>query len=284
MGKTFIMSFYKSSRWCKVLLLIIIILLFFIGVNTYSNKEGFINQTEKFSFIKGPQIFDGFYSNIYDDIITDTVKDEYQVGEIINNTSPTNSSLVLDVGSGTGDVVSLFNQKNVKAIGLDNSFDMIKIAKSKYPTLTFNHGNASNIMIYPAHTFTHITCLNDTIYYIKDKTTFIKNVYEWLLPGGFFILGLNKSDDFALTNNNKHNFTTFTYKSSFEKNKTLGYFTEMFKDDNNIVRKQQHELYLLSNKKILEIAQNNGFIIEREFSLSPIHYNNKSVYLLYKPE
>ena len=58
----------------------------------------------------------------------------------------------------------------------------------------------------------------------------------------------------------------------------------MFKDDNNIVRKQQHELYLLSNKKILEIAQNNGFIIEGEFSLSPIHYNNKSVYLLYKPE
>ncbi len=115
MGKTFIMSFYKSSRWCKILLLIIIILLFFIGVNTYSNKEGFINQTEKFSFIKGPQIFDGFYSNIYDDIITDTVKDEYQIGEIINNTSPTSSSLVLDVGSGTG-IVAKAIAKHVKNV------------------------------------------------------------------------------------------------------------------------------------------------------------------------
>ena len=112
MAKSLIKTIYKSSLWCKILLILIILLVFFIGSRTVLNsREGFINQTEKFSFIKGPQIFDGFYSNIYDDIITDTVKDEYQVGEIINNTSPTNSSLVLDVGSGTGDVVSLFNQK-----------------------------------------------------------------------------------------------------------------------------------------------------------------------------
>ena len=60
-------------------------------------------------------IFDNFYSSIYDDIITDTVKDEYQVGEIINSTNPTNSSFILDIGSGTGDIVSIFNQKNIKA-------------------------------------------------------------------------------------------------------------------------------------------------------------------------
>ena len=128
MAKTFIMSLYKSSRWCKILILILIILIFFIGVNSSQIKEGFINQTEKFSFIKGPKIFDHFYSSIYDDIITDNVKDEYQVGKIINNTSPTNSSFILDVGSGTGNIVSLFNIHDIKL--LKSSFILFITSKT----------------------------------------------------------------------------------------------------------------------------------------------------------
>ena len=204
MAKTIIMSLYKSSRWCKLLLLILIILIFFVGFSTYTKKEGFINQTNKFTFKEGPSIFDNFYSSIYDDIITDTVKDEYQVGEIINSTNPTNSSFILDIGSGTGDIVSIFNQKNIKAVGLDNSISMVNISKHKYPYLEFHKGDATNVMLYPAHTFTHITCLNDTIYYIKNKKHLIKNTYEWLMPGGYFILGLDSDfKHIKLTNKNK---------------------------------------------------------------------------------
>ena len=284
MAKTFIMSLYKSSRWCKILILILIILIFFIGVNSSQIKEGFINQTEKFSFIKGPKIFDHFYSSIYDDIITDNVKDEYQIGKIINNTSPTNSSFILDVGSGTGNIVSLFNQKNIKAIGLDNSTSMINISKQKFPSLEFNYGNATNVMLYPAHTFTHITCLNNTIYYIKDKTHFIKNAYEWLAPGGYLILGLDNNKTLRLTNKNRNVFTKFSYKSQIQRENGEILINETFKDEEGKVRKQQHKLFYNSTKNILRDAQDSGFIINGEFTLSPVNYSDKSIYILYKPE
>lgn len=285
MAKTFIMSLYKSSKWSKILLLLLILLVFFVGTDSYTNKESFINQKDKFIFKKGPQIFDNFYANVYDSIITDTVKDEYIVGEIMNRTSPTSKSFVLDIGSGTGDIVSLFNEKNIKTIGLDNSTSMINISKQKYPILEFNNGNATNVMLYPAHTFTHITCLNDTIYYIKDKKHLIKNVYEWLAPGGYFILGLDSNiKDIKLTNKNRELFTSFTYKKQKENIDDLFLLNETFKDKKGYVRKQQHEIITDTSKNILKYARDEGFIVNGEFTLRPVNYNNKSIYILYKPE
>ena len=284
MAKTIIMSLYKSSRWCKLLIIMLIILVFFVGFNSNTKVEGFINQTEKFSFIKGPKIFDNFYSSIYDDIITDNVKDEYQIGKIINDTSPSNSSFILDVGSGTGNIVSLFNQKKIKAIGLDNSTSMINISKQKFPSLEFNYGNATNVMLYPAHTFTHITCLNNTIYYMKDKSTFIKNVYEWLAPGGYLILGLDNNKTLRLTNKNRNVFTNFSYKSQIQRENGEILINETFKDEEGKVRKQQHKLFYNSSKNILQDAQYIGFIVNGEFTLSPVNYSDKRIYILYKPE
>ena len=86
MAKSLIKTIYKSSLWCKILLILIILLVFFIGSRTVLNsREGFINQTEKFKMIDGPKLYDGFYSKIYDDLIFDKVKNEYEVGQIINS-------------------------------------------------------------------------------------------------------------------------------------------------------------------------------------------------------
>ena len=282
MAKTFIMTLYKSSRWCKLLFLILIIMIFFVGISHYSKREGFINQRQKFSLIKGPSIFDEFYSTVYDDIITDNVKDEYQIGTIINKTGPTNKSLVLDIGSGTGNIVNLFNEKNINAIGLDKSASMVNIAKSKFPNLTFNQGDATNIMLYPAHSFTHITCLNDTIHYIKNKNPLIKNIYEWLIPGGYFIIAVNTSEDFSPSKHNKSLFNTFTYKSSTENVDGHIVFSEIFKDNNNKIRKQEHKLYV--NDDVVKITQDNGFVIESKYNLSPVGYQDKQLYIFYKPE
>jgi ubiquinone/menaquinone biosynthesis C-methylase UbiE len=285
MAKTFIMSLYKSSGWCKILLLILILLVFFIGFNNYVKKEGFINQKDKFTFKRGPEIFDDFYANIYDNVITDSVKDEYIVGKIINKTSPTSKSLLLDIGSGTGDIVSLFNQKNVKSIGLDNSTSMINISKIKYPLLEFNRGDATNIMIYPAHTFTHITCLNDTIYYFKDKKHLFKNIYEWLMPGGYFILQLDSNTkNIKLSNKKREVFTDFTYKIQNENLNGAVLINETFKDNEGKIRKQQHQLFIDANNDILKDIKNEGFIINGTFNLSPVNYDSKLLYIIYKPE
>ena len=63
------------------------------------------------------------------------VKNKYEVGEIIRITGPTQRSLILDIGSGTGDHVAAFAAKKINAMGLDTSSAMIAEAKKKYPQL-----------------------------------------------------------------------------------------------------------------------------------------------------
>lgn len=307
MAKSLIKTIYKSSRWCKLLLVLIILLIFFIGSKaSFDTKEGFINQTEKFKMIDGPKLYDGFYSKIYDDLVFDKVKNEYEVGEIINSTQPTLKSLILDVGSGTGDHVAKFTEKNLKAVGLDSSPAMVTVAKQKYPNLDFTLGSATNVMIYPAHTFTHITCLNFTLYYIKEKYLFFRNCYEWLKPGGYLVIHLvdrnrfdpvlNSVDPISGLKIKKYanqtattsviNFNDYQYKAQFglDKANNTAVYEETFTDPNKKSRKQIHRLYMPEIKTILQEAKNAGFVVQSKIDLAPVEYEYQYLYVLYKPE
>ena len=191
-----IKKFTKSSLWFKMTVVVLFILLLLVITNKYKpTKENFI-QKKKFEMKVGSDIYDKFYASIYNDLVYDKVKNEYEVGEIINATHPTNQSLILDIGSGTGQHVAALNDAGYPTVGLDLSPSMVGIAKKKYPNLKFKQGSALEFMLYPADSFTHILCLYFTIYYIKDKSRFIKNCFDWLKPGGYFILHLVNRDKF----------------------------------------------------------------------------------------
>ena len=306
MAKGFIKSLYNSSRWCKIVLLLTVIIIYIWGYDRASNAvEGFI-QRNKFVMKEGPAIYDSFYANIYDDLIMDKVKDEYEVGAIINTTRPTRESLILDIGSGTGEHVAAFESKGIKAVGLDESPAMVTLAKKKYPDLEFSVGNALDVMIYPAHTFTHITCLYFTLYYIKKKYLFFRNCYEWLKPGGYLIIHLvnrdlfdpilNVADPLSMISAQKYaksrlttslvKFNNFQYKGQFilDKPNDLAAFEETFADNNNKVRKHVHRLYMPTSKKILNLAKEAGFVVEGKIDLAAVQYQYQNLYILYKPD
>ena len=50
--------------------------------------------------------------------------------------------------------------------------------------------------VISANSFSTITCFYFTIYYIKDKNTFLQNCYNWLMPGGYLVLHLVNRDKF----------------------------------------------------------------------------------------
>ena len=108
------------------------------------------------------------------------------------------------------------------------------------------------------------------------------------MPGGYFILGLDNNKDLKLTNKNKQLFTKFTYKIQHEtgNNNEIGeiLINETFKDEEGKVRKQQHQLFMNSSKNIINYAKELGFIVNGEFTLTPVNYNTKAIYILYKPE
>ena len=73
---------------------------------------------------------------------------------------------------------------------------MVKYAKSEYPALTFKQGSPLTTNIFNENSFTHILCLNMNFYYYKDKKLFFQNVYDWLMPGGYFVVQLVDKNKF----------------------------------------------------------------------------------------
>ena len=303
-----IISLYKkSSLWMKVLIIVSCLLLIAMIYNR--NKpyvEGF-TQKKKFIMKKGDQVYDIFYVDIYDDLVFDSNKNNFEIGEIMRNTNMNpKKAVVLDIGSGCGHHVKLLSSKGCNTIGLDKSTAMISKSKSKYPDLTFEEGDTITAMKYPANTFTHIICLYFTIYCIQDKQTFFQNCYNWLMPGGYLAIHLvnrdkfdpilNIADPLTMVSAQKYakkritnsvvKFNNFQYKADFKMNKEHdeAAFDETFKDDTTgKVRKNSHTLYMPTQKSIIAMAKNSGFILKGVIDMVGCQYEYQYIYILFKP-
>ena len=277
--------FKKYSFWPKLAIFLAILFLLVREIQIHRPiREGFIQEKE-FILKKGPEIYDDFYVDIYDKLVFSDFKNQFEIGEIINKTSPTEQSSILDIGSGTGHHVDAFTKKGFKTLGIDTSPAMIKNAKEKFPSSDFKVADTYNTMAFPANSFTHILCLYFTIYYIKNKSLFFKNCYQWLLPGGEMVVHLvnrakfdpliPKGSPFAMLSPQKYTdkritkssikFKEFQYKSNFDLKDDIAIFDETFKDDNTgHVRKNEHKLYMETQTNILSLAKNAGFILKEK--------------------
>ena len=297
----------KQSIWTKTAIVMGIVLVILMIVNKSAiYKEGFV-QREKYILKQGTDIYDDFYSSIYDELVYDNVKNDFEVGEIRRLVKPTERSRVLDVGSGIGHHVNLLEKSGYKVEGVDKSGAMIKSAKKKYPSCKFKQGDVLESMLYPKNSFSTITCLYFTIYYINDKQLFLQNCYNWLMPGGYLVLHLvnrdkfdpilNSADPLHLVSAQKYakkritnslvKFKDFQYKANFDldKSKNLAEFDETFKDDTSgHVRQNKHKLHMETQKHILGIAKNLGFILQGKVDMVTTQYQYQYLYLLYKPE
>ena len=188
----------KSSTWGKIFilfLLLVLIVVIFKGTKSTRKREGF-QQNDQFLIKRDGEVYDHFYADIYDYLVFNEIKNEFEIGEIVNKTSPSSKSVILDIGCGTGHHVSRLAQQDLNVIGIDISPDMIAKAKENYPDYDFRVADAMINGTFQPSTFTHILCLYFTIYYFKDKLMFFNNCYDWLMPGGYLIVHLVNRDHF----------------------------------------------------------------------------------------
>ena len=298
-------NFMKTNNWTKLALILAVILVILILINKHVPKiEGF-TQREKFVVKEGTDVYDGFYTSIYDDLVLDTVNNDFEIGDI--ERLIIKKGRVLDVGSGKGHHVNLLNKAGYKAEGVDKSPAMVESSNEKYSQYKFKEGDVVESMLYQPNSFSTVTCMYFTIYYIQDKSQFLKNVYRWLKPGGYFVVHLvnrdrfdpilNAADPLHMVSAQKHakkritnslvKFKDFQYKANFDldKSKNQATFDETLKDDKTgHVRQNKHILYMEPQKHILSIAKNIGFILKGKIDMVSTQYHNQYLYLLYKPE
>ena len=300
-------TYNKMSHWGKILLWITIFLIVVVNMRSWKpwQREAF-TQNDTLIVKSGNELYDDFYVNIYDYLVYNNVKNSYEVGEIIQKTGPTQHSIILDVGSGTGHHVASLASKGYNVTGVDQSSAMVKKAKENYPECQFIQGDVLNNYQFEKQSFTHILCLYFTIYYFPNKNLFLENCYQWLRPGGYLLLHLVERNQFdpILPPGNpliyvspqryaKERITTtklvfddMTYSSTFDLNEAtnIATFDEKFKHkETGKIRKNQHTLYMDTDQAILTMAQNVGFILGAQIDLIKCQYEYQYVYVLQKP-
>ena len=304
-------KFGKLPLWERLFYLSFGTLLLVVLVNKANSvlgiKEGF-EQTGEFVVKKGAvEIYDEFYVSIYDDLVYHTGKNNCEMNIIKKMTTLDENSRVLDIGSGTGHHVSLFNETTKNVEGMDISPAMVSKAKENYPECNYREEDANNTMAVQGQSMTHITCLYFTIYYIDNKKAVLKNCYDWLMPGGYFIVHLvdrdkfdpilPAGDPFKLVSPQKYakeritstvvKFDGYDYKSNFEMvpNEPIAIMNEEFKNRNDgSIRKNEHKIHMPLQKDIISMAKDIGFVMLDYDELAECGYMNQFIYVLRKPE
>ena len=312
--KNIIRFLKKSSPWQKLTMVLVLLLICIVILNMGQKttvQEGFTDE-KTFETRRGKNIFDPFYTSIYDDLVYSPIKNDFEISQIREITKPTSSSSILDVGCGTGHHVNAFVKNGWPSSGVDISEAMIKQAQQNYPDLDFQVGNVLSSIAYSQGSLTHITCLYFTIYYIKNKALFFQNCYNWLAPGGYLILHLvdrknfdpilPAGDPLSIISAQKYaknritnsvvQFDNFEYRSNFKvfpndwKDPVpSAIFEEKFlwTTPKGKVRKNEHKLYMPTQSEIIGQAKDVGFNLLAKIDMKTCQYDNQYMYVLYRP-
>jgi SAM-dependent methyltransferase len=305
--KSLTIIYEKLSTFGKTLLfiaLLLVIIVFFKSIMPI--KEGMTSSSSKeFLFKKDNEVYDDFYVNIYDHLVFSCIKNDYEIETIMNNTSPSETSIIADIGSGTGHHTSGLSKKNLNVIGIDISPSMIKKAKENYPDANFQVGDALDNGLFKMNSLTHVLCLYFTIYYFKDKRHFFDNAMDWLMPGGYLIIHLVDRETFdpilppgnplyivspqkyakERITKTKVTFDDFVYNANFnfDKDNNIATFDEKFKFNDGHTRKQEQQLYMEDTSTIVNMAQDCGFILQGKIDMVKCAYENQYLYIFVKP-
>lgn len=293
----------------KIWLRMLVILLIIIGSimlykNFYSSqlgKEGF-EQKDKFVLKRNENVYDSFYAEIYDKLHKPENQVDYLLNFIHSNTQSSHESVFLDVGSGTGDLVNKLKTTGHYAYGIDKSNAMVNKCQEKFPENQCQCGNVSDSLAFEKSTFSHVLCLNKTIYEIQDKSKFFNNCYFWMKPGGYLILHLVEPSKFDATipagksyisnpqNYSKSritdtyiDFNDFNYRSKYDfKNDNTVVVKETFTDAaTNNIRQNELTLFMEPIENILKIAKTNGFFVQGKASMKSLNGDeNQFLYIL----
>lgn len=292
--------------YSKTLIQIIIVLaLAWLAMVIYRKwvpkKEGFV-QMEKFVMKRGDGANDAFYAEVYDQLYQPEKRVPFELKTILSLTQASDYSVFLDVGSGTGYLVNELTNLGYQAYGIDKSADMVSYTEKKYPETIVKHGDILDAMNYETSTFSHILCMNSSIYHLKNKAAFFRNCYSWLKRGGHLIVHLvepkkmnaappsSPAPMFLRENQTVDsiiNYGEFKYKVAY----TMGSDsaettkTETFYDNaSGHIRQNEQTLYYTPLQDILTMANYSGFIPEGKVDMSELNGDQyQYIYVFVRP-
>lgn len=195
----------------------------------------------------------------------------------------------LELGCGTGRLAQMIHTLDMNSQGIDLDHDMIEIAKSKYPHLSFDAADILEYFVYSKKNFDLITCFGNTIVHLdypsihklfrQIKLSLNKDKYFIIQLLNYTKILIEKPDSLPdLSNDNlllKRNYIYFKDYIVFE--------TILFKDD-DIFNLGSTTLYPYTHLVLIDIGKQYGFKVEcyGKPDFSSYQYDDSHVYIVFK--
>ena len=235
-------TIYIKKKWCKEG--------FNTNMNHYKNAKTY------------EEIYDEFYAYLYDDLF---YQEGYYSGlcetilKYINHVY--NNHLCIGIKHG-GHVNQLL-KKNMKTISISKSPAVIRRCQYNYKDNVYKQMDSydTDMYLFDAHTFTHISLIDNELYYTSDLSTFLSNCSHWLILKGYLMIQYYHSTDdlkrgFSKIGERSELRYKNMYKSKFSSHDSQDTIVlHETINDHQKVRRNMHALNFYSPEFIKEIAK-----------------------------
>ncbi len=254
-----------------------------------SSIENFENEDGD-TFQDPEEMYDETYASIYNPLWHSNEKLQFErvsMQDISLADWPKAAVRVLDMACGTAPHACWFKNLGVDYIGVDISEAMLKKARKECAAAKFQKGDITQVSMFPQKSMSHCILMNFSVYQFENSKLMSDNAYQWLQPGGYFIVHLVDPDNFdpvldlatpfaafslqkysldRKTDSNIY-FDKFKYLGQFNKKKDddQATFTETFtyydksENNGNKYRENIHRWTMPSKERMIDIFKTSGF-------------------------
>jgi len=226
-----------------------------------SGQEGFENEGSQ-TFEDAEEIYNDVYASIYDLLWNpqDMLKyEQVSMQDISLADWNTKNVHVLDMACGTGPHAQFFKQLGVDYTGVDLSESMLKKARENTPSGKFQKGDITQVHLFPQKSMTHCVLTGFSIYQFPNPKLISDNAYQWLQPGGYFVVHLVDPDKYDPIHNLSSPFAAFSLqKYAFERQTESSVFFDKFKYTGKLLKTKDEDEALYEETLSYYDKQDNG--------------------------
>ena len=103
---------------------------------------------------------------------------------------------VLELGMGTGRSVRALREISADYRGLDYTPEMVALCQSRFPGVTFEHGDARDLRRYPEASFALVAffCQGIDMVLHDDRLAILREAHRVLRPGGYYVFSTHNKE------------------------------------------------------------------------------------------
>ena len=223
-----------------------LLLLAMYAVSLWSSGiEGF-ESGESVTIEEIDKIYDEEYATIHNALWNSSKEssDFIQVSmqDIMLADKQTTAVNVLDLCCGTAPYACFFKNLGVEYSGVDLSGDMLAKARTACPGTKFQKGDVTNASLFAPKSFSHAIMLGMSIYQFPNPKVISDNAFQWIEPGGTFLVYLVEPDKYDPILNLASPFSAFSLqKYSLERQTKSEIYFDRFKFSGELKKKKNED-------------------------------------------